>query len=149
MGVVWFGLNLLSNFADEGHDVAVIEQILVLPHRPVDFLFAKDRTPVARQKGKDVELLGVSETGASDTLTVREARSIESSPITMGPVAALACEPATASSIAVSLPDAISANTGASSRAAALPDENSALLSSAASAGVIAMLVLLVRIEPP
>ena len=93
--------------------------------------------------------LGVSETGMPEAFTVREARSIESSPITMGSAAVLDCEPATASSIAVSLPEAMSENTGASSRAAVLPDENSALLSSAASAGVISMLVLLVRMEPP
>ena len=87
------------------------------------------------KKARISNSLGVSETGAPDTLTVREARSMARPSITMGSAAALVCEPATASSMAVSLPDAISANTGASSRAAALPDENSALLSSAVEEG--------------
>lgn len=93
--------------------------------------------------------LGVSEAGTPKTFTVREARSIDSPSITMGSAAEPGCEPASMSSTDVSLPDATSANIGASSWAAALPDENSAPLSSAASAGVIAMLVLFVCIEPP
>lgn len=148
-GIVGLGFNLLSDLADKGHDVTVIEQILVLPYRAIDFSLLKTVPRLLAKKARISNSLGVSETGAPDTLTVREARSMARPSITMGSAAALVCEPATASSMAVSLPDAISANTGASSRAAALPDENSALLSSAASAGVIAMLVLLVRIEPP
>ena len=51
-------LDLFPQFADKGHDVAVVQQVIIRPYRPVDLFFGEHLAPVLRQKPEDVELLG-------------------------------------------------------------------------------------------
>lgn len=148
-GIVGFRLDLFSDLADKRHDVAGIEQVAVVPDRLVNLFFAKYRPAVCRKERKDVELLGVSWTGVPERATDLDAVLIASSSMTMRFSSSLCAAPSIASSTALSLPAAISENTGARSRASALPDEKSAWLSSAASDGVMSIRVLLVTMSPP
>ena len=49
-GCVRVRLDLFPQFADKRHDVAVIQQVVVRPHRPVDLFFGKHLAPVLGQK---------------------------------------------------------------------------------------------------
>ena len=47
---IGIGFDLLAEFSDEGHDIAVIQQVIPLPHRLIDLLFGKYLPAVTARK---------------------------------------------------------------------------------------------------
>ena len=44
------GSIFFAQLADKRHDVAVVQQVVIRPHRPVNLFFGKHLAPVLRQK---------------------------------------------------------------------------------------------------